>query len=117
MMDKHGQQFMVGILIFVMAIIIFIGTLPAIQSSMNVARGCSYLNCGGYVDSEATGASCSGSNQTYTSTLREDSLSCTVIDLGIPYLILGVLVAGVSLLLHNKLSTPPPEQPYYGAGY
>ena len=108
---------MVGIMVLVMAIVLFIGLIPTIKTLINTSRGCSYLNCAGFVDSGASGASCTSLNQTYTSSLEEDSLSCTIIGLGIPYLILGVLVAGISLLLANKLGANPQPEPMQYGGY
>lgn len=120
--DRHGQEFMIGILVMVMALIIFIATIPAIKDITNDARGCSYLNCAGFIDSDAAAAttSCAATNQTYTSGLETDSLACTIIDLQIPYLILGVLVVAISLLMRGKLVRmlePEPAYGGYGGGY
>jgi len=106
--NKRGQQIMIGIMIMVMAVIIFIATLPAIKSLMDNLRQSDSLNCNGYV--HPTNPSLS-----YNSTLQEDTLSCTIIDIGLPYLILGVLIGVVSLLLRNRLVEP--EQPTGYPGY
>ena len=71
-MNKKGQAFLIGILIAIMALLIFVSTPPAVKETINQARGCSYLNCNGYVDNSASGDGCTGSNQTYMSTLEED---------------------------------------------
>lgn len=118
-MNKKGQQVMVGMMILVMAVLIFISTLPAIKNVMDDARGCDYLNCAGFIDRGASGSTCSSTNQSYHADLDEDGLACTILDLGIPYLILGVLVGLIAKLLHGKLVEPAaPEIPYgYGGGY
>ena len=117
-MNNKGQEMIVGVMIMVMAVIIFIATIPAMKSMFDNARGCSYLNCGGYKDAKATGAGCGSSNQTAIDSLEEDTLSCTILDLGIPYLILGVLVALIGKLIHGKLvEAPQPSYAEYGAGY
>ena len=115
MMNNKGQMLVVGIMVMVMAMIIFIAILPAIKDVMDDARGCDYLNCAGYVDKDATtaGGSCPTTNQTYDSTYESSSLACTILDLGIPYLILGVLVALIAKLIHGKLvEQAPPEYGY-----
>ena len=116
-MNNKGQQVMIGIMIMVMAVILFIATLPAIRSVIGTARGCDNLNCGGYIDADASSgaAVCSATNRSYQSSLEEDTLSCTILDLGIPYLILGVLVGLVAKLLHGKMVEPEPPQ--YMGGY
>ena len=119
MMDnRKGQTLIIGIMIMVMAVIIFIATLPALASIMNEARSCDSLNCAGYVDKDASAAACGSTNGTYTSTLDSNDLSCTILDLGIPYLVLGVLVGLVAKLIHgNLVDTPqPPQYQQYG-GY
>lgn len=114
---KQGQQLLVGIMIMVMAVILFIAILPAIKSIMDDARSCEYLNCAGYVDIDATGASCGSSNKSYSEAADEDGLSCTILDLGIPYLILGVLVGLVGKLIAGRLVEPQPPQQYGYGGY
>jgi len=114
MPNKRGQMFMIGIMMVIMAILIFIATLPATKELINNARGCSNLNCAGYIDSTATGSGCSGTNQSYMSTLEEDTLACTVLDLAIPFLILGVLSAAVFKIVRGE-GVEQPQQ--YSAGY
>lgn len=103
---------MIGILILVMALLIFVSTLPAIQETMDTARGCSYLNCGGFVDADSSGASCTSTNQSYDSSLEEQTLSCTVLDLAIPFLILAVLAGLVMKLIHGRMVEREPDYGY-----
>lgn len=114
MPNKRGQMFMIGIMMVIMAILIFIATLPATKELINNARGCSNLNCAGYIDPKASGATCSSTNQTYSSALEEDTLACTVLDLAIPFLILGVLSAAVFKIVRGE-GVEQPQQ--YSAGY
>jgi len=117
-MNKKGQELIIGIMIMVMALIIFIATLPAMKDIMDDSRSCEYLNCAGYIDIDASSAACGSTNKSYTDTLDEDGLACTVLDLGIPYLILGVLVGLVAKLIHGRLVEPPaPQVPQYYGGY
>jgi len=112
--NKQGQAFMIGIMVAIMSLLIFVSTLPAVKETINVGRGCSYLNCNGYVDNGATGDGCSATNQTYMSTLEEDTLACTVLDLAIPFLILGILIALVYKVMRRESVDQPQQQGYGG---
>lgn len=115
-MNKKGQLIIIGIMVLIMAILIFVATLPAVSSVIQQSRGCSYLNCQGYIDSSSTAAACGGANQTYTTARQSDTLACTVLDLALPFLILGVLVGLIAKLIHGKLVEPEgsPDMGYGG---
>jgi len=111
-MNNRGNL-LVNILIMVMSVTLFIAVIPMLSGVFNIARGCSYLNCAGYIDSSATGAGCSGTNQTYMASYNTESLTCTVLDLGIPFLVLGVIFCAVMMIMYNK--NPVETSPdYYG---
>lgn len=115
--NKKGQMLMIGIMILIMALLLFIATLPAVQNILDESRQCNNLNCEGYVDPGATGASggnCTSTNRSYNADLSENTLSCTILDLILPMIILGVLIGLITKLLHGGLVDRP--QPQYG-GY
>lgn len=112
--NARGQMFMVGIMILIMSLIIFIATIPAVSITMDDARGCSNLNCNGYVDQDASGAGCSATNQSYLPSGNKNALSCTIADLVIPFIILGVLIALITMLMSGRLMDR--QEPQYG-GY
>ena len=112
--NKGGQMFMIGIMILIMSLLIFIATLPAVQSVLDDTRGCSSLNCAGYVDNDASGAGCSATNQSYLPGGNQNTLSCTITDLIVPFIVLGVLIALITMLMSGRLTETP--QPQYG-GY
>lgn len=115
---KKGQMMMVGLMILIMALLIFIATLPAISNIMDDVRGCSSLNCAGFVDQEASGDGCSTTNQSYLPTGNKNELSCTILDLTLPFIILGVLIALITKLLHGELvDKPEPQYGRYPGGY
>jgi len=98
----------------VMSVTLFIAVIPMLSGVFDIARGCSYLNCGGYIDSTATGgASCIATNQTYSASLNTENLTCTVLDLGIPFLVLGVIFCAVMMIMANK-NPMEQDQSYYG---
>jgi hypothetical protein len=112
--NKKGQMFLIGIMIAIMALLIFVSTLPAVKETINTVRGCSYMNCAGYVDTHANGAGCSGSNQTYYPSYETDTLGCTILDLAIPFLILGLLIAIIYKIMRGEsLDQPQPAYPGY----
>lgn len=115
--NKRGQTMMIGIMILIMALLIFIATLPAVSNVMNDVRGCSSLNCAGYVDQDASGAGCAVGNQSYLPSGTQNALSCTILDLMIPFIILGVLIGLITALLHGRLADQEPQYGYTGGEY
>ena len=112
-MNNRGQMLMVGIMIMIMAILIFVATLPATQSVINIARQCDGLNCAGYTQLGASGENCSATNRSYDPSLSTSALSCTILDLMLPFLILGILIGVITKLLSGRMIEP--EQ--YSQGY
>lgn len=112
--NKRGQMMMIGIMVLIMVVLIFIATLPAISNVMDDARDCNNLNCAGWVDQDASGAGCSSTNTSYLPDGKNNALTCTIMDLFLPFLILGVLIGLITALLHGKLAQD--TQPQYG-GY
>ena len=111
--NKRGQMMLVGILILVMALLIFISMLPAVSVTMDTVRGCSNLNCAGFVDIDAENvAGCSATNQSYLPSASNNALTCTILDLALPLIIMGVLIGLITAILHNRMVEPP--QPQYG---
>jgi len=113
MRGKQGQMIILGIMILIMSVILFIAVLPAIKNVLDNSRGCDNLNCKGYKDRDADGtsASCTAGNRTYDSTIEEDTITCVIVDIVLPYLILGVLVALIAGLMYGKLVRK--EEPQY----
>ncbi len=117
--NKRGQLMMIGIMVLIMALLIFIATLPAISNVMDDARGCSNLNCAGFVDQSALGDGCTAGNQSYLPQGNDNALSCTILDLAIPFIILGVLIGLITALLHGRLAqeAAPPQYGGYPGQY
>ncbi|KKL98698.1 hypothetical protein LCGC14_1821830 [marine sediment metagenome] len=113
-MGKKGQtggQMISGLLLLVIAVIIFISMVPAMSTVLDESRGCQSFNCPGYIDSDATTATCSATNKTYTASRETKSLACTTTDIWLPILLLAALGGFVALLLSGKLGRP--EQPEF----
>lgn len=113
-LGRKGQSgLMLGLMSLILAVILFIMMMPILSTVTDIPRGCSYLNCVGYIDNGATTASCSADNQTYDPGLETKSLSCTAMDIFLPGLIISVLFGIISKLLSGKFGE---EQQMYG-GY
>ena len=118
--NNKGQMLMIGIMVLIMALLIFVATLPAISKVIDETRQCNNLNCDGYVDPSATGSSggnCTTSNRSYNPNLSDNALSCTILDLAIPFIILGVLIGLITKLLSGGLVDRPQPQYGYPGGY
>lgn len=105
-MNKKGQlEMMVNLLIFVMVIFVAIAMIPVLRTMLNVAQQSDGLNCAGY----CYNGDCSHS-LSYNSTLAEggdtNSLACMAIKLYLPYILLIVLVGGVSKILYSRSVQP-----------
>jgi len=110
--NKQGQAMMIGLMILVMSILIFIATLPAVQTVIDGTRGCDALNCEGFIDSDASGVGCSATNKSYDPDLTQNALSCTILDLFVPFVILGVLIGLITALLHGNIVDKPKEEDF-----
>lgn len=90
---------MVQLLIFFMAIAVMVAMIPAMKEMLDIAQQSDGLNCPGYtVEGDA------GNALSYNSSLSKNTLGCLAIKLYLPYIILVVLVGGVTKLLAGRLS-------------
>jgi len=97
------MRMLIGILVFSMAIIMFIAIAPAIEGLFLDTQGCQSFNCPGYTDTDAAaGNACSATNGTYTSGMATNTLGCTVSGLGTPLLILGILIAIIIGVMYGR---------------
>jgi hypothetical protein len=97
MMDKKGQMIMIRLLLFFMTIAVLIALIPAFNVMLNTAQQSDGLNCKGYSYYGEVNNSLS-----YNSSLGTNILACMAIDLYLPYIILCVLIGGVSWLVTQK---------------
>jgi len=96
--DKGGQQMIISLLFLFMTISIAIAMIPALKSVLNIAKQSDNLNCAGFV---YVG---SGTNLSYNSSLETETTACLAINLYLPYILLIVLIGGVTKLLYDKSS-------------
>ena len=105
-MNKRGQMIMIQLLFLLMTIAVLVSLIPAINSLLNIAQQSDSLNCQGY--------SFNGNENhtlSYNASLASNTLACLSIRLYLPYIILVVLIGGVSKLLVDRVGSP--QQPVY----
>lgn len=110
-MDKKGglMDLPVNLLILFIVITFLIALIPGFVELMDTAQNSQNLNCVGYVYNGDSNHSLS-----YNETIgTKSSIACLAIKLYIPYIVLGVLIAGVALIIYGRSkSEPSPELPY-----
>ena len=99
--NKSGQMIMINMLFLFMAIAIVVAFIPALSEMLGMAQQSDGLNCNGYYkDGNSTDP------LSYNVSLQTDTLACMAIDLYLPYIVLAVLIGGVSKLLMSRGPTP-----------
>jgi len=93
--DKGGQMMIIGILFLFMTIAVMIAMIPALKEILNIAKQSDNLNCVGY-------NSTTDRTLSYNASLETETTSCLAINLYLPYILLIVLIGGVTKLLYDK---------------
>lgn len=92
---------MIQLLFLFMTIVVTIALLPGIKSIMDVGQQSDNLNCNGYkYDGDEDHV------LSYNSSLETNTTACIALDLYLPYILLVVLVGGVTRLLHGRGDQP-----------
>jgi len=98
-MNNKGSGLMdlpVNLLMLFMAITFLVALIPAFAQMQDMAQQSDSLNCVGYTDTINPSLS-------YNATIgTKSSIGCMAIKLYIPYIVLGVLVAGVAILFYGR---------------
>lgn len=98
-MDNKGQAMMVNLLLFVMVIAVVIALIPAMNAMLNIAQQSDELNCNGYYYNGDVNNTLS-----YNASLATNTLACVAIRLYLPYIIIVILIGGVTKLLMGRSS-------------
>ena len=100
MENKGGQMIMLNLLFLFMTIAFLIAVIPAMKNVLDIAKQSDNLNCADY-DYDNSGTV--GDNVLdYNSSLESETTSCLAISLYIPYIVLIVLIGGVSKLIYSR---------------
>jgi predicted permease len=88
----------INLLMLFITITFMIALIPGFVEMQDMAQQSDQLNCKGFVyDGSATNP------LSYNSTIgTKSSIGCMAIKLYLPYIILGVLIAGVALIFYGK---------------
>jgi uncharacterized membrane protein len=97
MKNKQGQMVMIQLLFLFMTIVVTVALLPGIKSIMDVAQASDNMNCQGFIYNGDPNATLS-----YNSSLETNQTACIAIDLYLPYILLVVLIGGVSRILYGS---------------
>ena len=103
--DKKGQSSLmslpVNLLMLFIAITFLVALIPAFVEMQNMAQEQENLNCHGYVAYTSTGAvdTVRSANDSRAS---NSTIGCMAIKLYLPYIVLGVLIAGVAMIFYGR---------------
>ena len=99
-MNKKGQVMIINLLFLVMTIAVMIALIPELMTLLNMAQQSDYLNCKGYYYNGNP-----NSTYSYNDSLKSNTLACISIDLYLPYIVMAVLIAGVSRVILGRITT------------
>lgn len=95
-----------NLLVLFIAITFLIALIPGFVDMQDLAQQSDNLNCVGYVHNGDANAALS-----YNATIQTKStIGCLAIKLYIPYIVLGVLIAGVAMIFYGRAQ---PQQVQY----
>jgi len=106
-MNKKGQasglmDLPINLLMLFIAVTFLVALIPAFVELQDMAQQSTSLNCVGY-------SYYGNANHTlsYNSTIgTKSSIGCMAIKLYIPYIVLGVLIAGVAIIFYGRNQQP-----------
>jgi hypothetical protein len=97
---KKGQVMMINLLFLLMTVAVMIALIPQFSTLLNMAQQSNSLNCKGYYYNGNPSDTLS-----YNDSLPSNTLACLSIDLYLPYIVMAVLIAGVSRVLLGRITT------------
>lgn len=101
----------VNLLMLFISVTFLIALIPAFVEMQNTAQGKDSLNCHGYIAYNDDGT-IDYTNSANNTIATKSSIACMAIKLYIPYIVLGVLVAGVAMIFYGKTFGSGPQDTY-----
>lgn len=98
--NNKGQVMIINLLFLVMTIAVMVALIPQLTTLLNLAQQSDYLNCKGYSYNGNP-----NSVYSYNASLKSNTLACISIDLYLPYIVMAVLIAGVSRVILGRITT------------
>lgn len=102
MQNNKGQMFIFNMMILVMSILVMTTFLPVLKTTLDNARHQDSLNCKGNINV----CSVNSASPCYNNSIRSDITACLALDLYLPYIVLVILIGGVSYLLMGRGQQP-----------
>jgi hypothetical protein len=99
-MNKRGQVMMINLLFLLCTVAVMVALIPEFNTLLNMSQQSNALNCDGYYYNGDVNNSLS-----HNATLPTNVLACLSISLYLPYIIMAVLIAGVSRVLLGRITT------------
>ena len=97
-MNNRGQMIMINLLFLLMTIAVLVSLIPALNAILNIAQQSDNLNCSGYkYNGDASNP------LSYNNSFPSNTLACLAVDLYMPYIVLAVLIGGVSRLIASRM--------------
>jgi len=96
--NNRGQMIMINLLFLLMTVAVLVALIPALNAILNIAQQSDNLNCSGYSYNGDANDSLS-----WNRSLPSNTLACLAIDLYLPYIVLAVLIGGVSRLIASRM--------------
>ena len=92
----------INLLMLFIAVTFLVALIPAFVEMQDMAQQSTSLNCVGYIyNGDATNV------LSYNATIgTKSSIGCMAIKLYIPYIVLGVLIAGVAIIFYGRNQQP-----------
>ena len=95
--NKKGNLMSLPINLLMLFIVVtfLVALIPGLVEMQDMAQQSDSLNCKGYVDADDATLS-------YNSSIATNSIACMAIKLYLPYIVLGVLIAGVAMIFYGR---------------
>ena len=111
-MGGFGMIF--GLMFLVLTLVVLFAFIPVIQQLISEQRGYDNLNC---VSSKNVCGPTQLNTYCYNATLETETTSCLIFSIYTPFILVTVLIGGLSALLYNRYSAPQQQQQQGYSGY
>jgi len=98
--NNRAQVMIINLLFLVMTIAVMVALIPQLTTLLNMSQQSDYLNCKGYSYNGNP-----NSVYSYNASLKSNTLACISVDLYLPYIVMAVLIAGVSRVILGRMTT------------
>jgi hypothetical protein len=101
-MNNRGQNIMLSLLLFIMALGVMIAFISPINDFLDLAQQSDSLNCKGFIY-DGNSSHALSFNESLHGGASGSPLSCLALKLYLPYILLVFLIGGLSSVLGGKI--------------